>query len=288
MLQRIAPPKTGVLFFSTPLFRTALPLPRMHTGALKRANIGIISLFTKAISLIYKLLHEIAFFHHLQLFSIPSKKKKCQCSTALTFFAGHYAKTHQRIAPPTASRLLCDRPVHSFTMPEACLAGIPHFRRYADREVAAIRRHFSRSHIRLLDARYPYGSPLLRLTQVSTRARHPRKGVRNPVLPLDRTGSGFLVNGSGGVFIHGRLLSIDPRIAPKDYFLGVLPRIAPKDYFLGVLPRIAPLDHLLGSAPWIPPPESAPCYQLAFLTPGIRPCEAISRNWIRLMPNWRM
>ncbi len=26
-------------------------------------------------------------------------------------------------------------------------------------------------------------------------------------------------------------------------------------------------------------------YQLAFLTPGIRPFDAISRNWIRLMPN---
>ena len=26
-------------------------------------------------------------------------------------------------------------------------------------------------------------------------------------------------------------------------------------------------------------------YQLAFFTPGIRPFEAISRNWIRLMPN---
>ncbi len=29
-------------------------------------------------------------------------------------------------------------------------------------------------------------------------------------------------------------------------------------------------------------------YQLAFVTPGIRPFEAISRNWIRLMPNSRM
>lgn len=29
-------------------------------------------------------------------------------------------------------------------------------------------------------------------------------------------------------------------------------------------------------------------YQLAFVTPGIRPFEAISRNWIRLMPNRRM
>lgn len=29
-------------------------------------------------------------------------------------------------------------------------------------------------------------------------------------------------------------------------------------------------------------------YQLAFVTPGIRPLEAISRNWIRLMPNRRM
>lgn len=29
-------------------------------------------------------------------------------------------------------------------------------------------------------------------------------------------------------------------------------------------------------------------YQLAFFTPGIRPFEAISRNWIRLMPNRRM
>ena len=29
-------------------------------------------------------------------------------------------------------------------------------------------------------------------------------------------------------------------------------------------------------------------YQLAFFTPGIRPAEAISRNWIRLIPNWRI
>ena len=29
-------------------------------------------------------------------------------------------------------------------------------------------------------------------------------------------------------------------------------------------------------------------YQLAFVTPGIRPLEAISRNWIRLMPNRRI
>ena len=29
-------------------------------------------------------------------------------------------------------------------------------------------------------------------------------------------------------------------------------------------------------------------YQLAFVTPGIRPFEAISRNWIRLMPNSRI
>ena len=29
-------------------------------------------------------------------------------------------------------------------------------------------------------------------------------------------------------------------------------------------------------------------YQLAFFTPGMRPFEAISRNWIRLMPNRRM
>ncbi len=29
-------------------------------------------------------------------------------------------------------------------------------------------------------------------------------------------------------------------------------------------------------------------YQEAFFTPGMRPAEAISRNWIREMPNWRM
>ena len=29
-------------------------------------------------------------------------------------------------------------------------------------------------------------------------------------------------------------------------------------------------------------------YQLAFFTPGIRPLDAISRNWIRLIPNWRI
>jgi len=29
-------------------------------------------------------------------------------------------------------------------------------------------------------------------------------------------------------------------------------------------------------------------YQLAFLTPGIKPLEAISRNWIREIPNKRM
>ncbi len=32
-------------------------------------------------------------------------------------------------------------------------------------------------------------------------------------------------------------------------------------------------------------PTLSVCYQLAFFTPGIRPFEAISRNWIRLMPN---
>ena len=38
-----------------------------------------------------------------------------------------------------------------------------------------------------------------------------------------------------------------------------------------------------------PRSDHAPCdYQLAFFTPGISPCEAISRNWIRLMPKRRM
>ena len=32
-------------------------------------------------------------------------------------------------------------------------------------------------------------------------------------------------------------------------------------------------------------PTLSVCYQLAFFTPGMRPFEAISRNWIRLMPN---
>ena len=36
------------------------------------------------------------------------------------------------------------------------------------------------------------------------------------------------------------------------------------------------------------PPRTCGCYQLAFVTPGISPFEAISRNWIRLMPNRRM
>ena len=36
------------------------------------------------------------------------------------------------------------------------------------------------------------------------------------------------------------------------------------------------------------PPLTCGCYQLAFVTPGISPFEAISRNWIRLMPNRRM
>gem|GEM_PF-3990573 len=39
-----------------------------------------------------------------------------------------------------------------------------------------------------------------------------------------------------------------------------------------------------------PPTFLAPCvsYQLAFFTPGIRPLLAISRNWMRLIPNIRM
>ncbi len=37
-----------------------------------------------------------------------------------------------------------------------------------------------------------------------------------------------------------------------------------------------------------PLPPTMRRYQLAFVTPGIRPFEAISRNWIRLMPNRRM
>ncbi len=44
--------------------------------------------------------------------------------------------------------------------------------------------------------------------------------------------------------------------------------------------------------PWYRAPRCCPPgnkgYQLAFVTPGIRPLEAISRNWIRLMPNRRM
>ena len=40
-----------------------------------------------------------------------------------------------------------------------------------------------------------------------------------------------------------------------------------------------------GSAPL---PPIGIDYQLAFVTPGIKPCEAISRNWIRLIPNRRM
>ncbi len=114
-------PKNRRPVFSTPLFRIALPLPRMHTGALKRANIGIISRFTKAISLIYKLLHEIAFFHPLQKEKMPVLDR-----------ADIFCRTLRKGTPAnrtiSASRLLCDRPVHSFTMPEACLAGIPHFR----------------------------------------------------------------------------------------------------------------------------------------------------------------
>ena len=53
-----------------------------------------------------------------------------------------------------------------------------------------------------------------------------------------------------------------------------------------------------GRAPFGSPPRLFPSpslaarkaadYQLAFVTPGIRPLEAISRNWIRLMPNRRM
>ena len=35
-------------------------------------------------------------------------------------------------------------------------------------------------------------------------------------------------------------------------------------------------------------PPGERCYQLALVTPGISPLEAISRNWIRLMPNRRM
>ena len=38
-------------------------------------------------------------------------------------------------------------------------------------------------------------------------------------------------------------------------------------------------------------PRSLPStryYHDAFFTPGIKPFDAISRNWIRLKPNWRM
>ncbi len=36
------------------------------------------------------------------------------------------------------------------------------------------------------------------------------------------------------------------------------------------------------------PTAAADGYQLAFLTPGIKPAEAISRNCIREIPNWRI
>ena len=57
----------------------------------------------------------------------------------------------------------------------------------------------------------------------------------------------------------------------------------------GTLFRIAgfPAPGSDTSAP-SPSPRPCGCYQLAFVTPGIRPFEAISRNWIRLIPNRRM
>ena len=51
----------------------------------------------------------------------------------------------------------------------------------------------------------------------------------------------------------------------------------PRNYRLvGIAPL--PLAYAAGSS----------AYQLAFLTPGMSPADAISRNWIRLRPNWRM
>lgn len=54
-------------------------------------------------------------------------------------------------------------------------------------------------------------------------------------------------------------------------------------------------SHGISACLWICPEPEAPeartrncIYQLAFFTPGIRPALAISRNWIREMPNWRM
>lgn len=54
------------------------------------------------------------------------------------------------------------------------------------------------------------------------------------------------------------------------------------------------LDPRLGYRPIPPRGTVSPAmivvsvYQLAFFTPGMRPAEAISRNMMREMPNWRI
>ena len=68
-------------------------------------------------------------------------------------------------------------------------------------------------------------------------------------------------------------------------------------YFGTAVGRIFVSEKTAGNSPWslavgMVKNEHIACvvgyYQLAFVTPGIKPCEAISRNWIRLMPNRRM
>ena len=58
-------------------------------------------------------------------------------------------------------------------------------------------------------------------------------------------------------------------------------------------PRITPAKafKIVPEMPALPDnglPELTLGYQEAFFTPGISPFEAISRNWIRLIPNWRI
>src|SRR5690606_29744025 len=85
------------------------------------------------------------------------------------------------------------------------------------------------------------------------------------------------------------------RMRVRKSAIGSVTILVVGDFRMWIEDRCPSIDCFVsGFSRELPTPESAdlltwePDYQLAFLTPGILPSSAISRNITRAMPNWRI
>ncbi len=83
---------------------------------------------------------------------------------------------------------------------------------------------------------------------------------------------------------HGHLAN-GTRLYNAPPFSGTLRIRSSEEFIGGVRASALPHTEKTAGAQRSLRPDAVVFYQLAFFTPGMRPFDAISRNWIRLMPN---